>query len=139
GFAYPYARGVVLDWIRENRLPQAIFTGNDDAALDVILTFHRLGIRVPEDVAVIGFDDAYLSPGVVPPLTTVHAPTREVGRTGVRVLLELLETGKAEDITLLPTELVVRRSCGCSHQVEPEAWPDINLAAFHRPGVPVGS
>jgi DNA-binding LacI/PurR family transcriptional regulator len=123
GFSYPGARKTVLEWSRRGQLPQAIFTGNDDAALDVILTLYGLGIRVPQDVAVVGFDDSQLAPTLVPPLTTVRAPISEVGREGVHKLLQVIRTGEAEPLTLLPTDLVIRRSCGCTDLAEPEAWP----------------
>jgi hypothetical protein len=90
-----------------------------------MLTLHRLDLRVPEDVAVVGFDDSVLAPSLVPSLTTVHAPLHEVGREGVRKLIQLIQTGEAEPLTLLPTELVIRRSCGCTNLVEPEGWPDL--------------
>jgi LacI family transcriptional regulator len=124
GFSYLGARKTILEWFRRGKLPQAIFSGNDNAALDVMLTLHRLGLRVPEDVAIIGFDDSYLASSMVPSLTTVRAPIREMGREGIRKLLKLIHTGEAEPLTLLPTELVIRRSCGCTSLVEPEAWPD---------------
>jgi DNA-binding LacI/PurR family transcriptional regulator len=60
-------------------LPQAIFAGNDDAALDVMLTLYGAGVRVPQDVAVVGFDDSIAGPGMVPPLTTVRAPGKMSG------------------------------------------------------------
>ncbi len=71
------------------------------------------GVRVPEEVAVVGFDDQRLAAILHPPLTTVRAPTEQVGQAAVRELIKLIRTGSAEPLTLLPTELVFRRSCGC--------------------------
>jgi DNA-binding LacI/PurR family transcriptional regulator len=130
GFRYPLARKCIFDWHRKGILPQAIFTGNDEAALDVILALNHLGVRVPEDVALVGFDDDDLAPNLVPPLTTVHAPTQEVGRRGVLNLLRLIQTGTIEPVTQLPTYLVVRRSCGCMNLAESEAWPDPGQAVL---------
>ena len=62
---------------------------------------------------VAGFDDGLLSQYLDPPLTTVRAPIKEVGRSAAEQLLRLIRTGQAEPLTLLPTELVIRRSCGC--------------------------
>jgi len=70
-------------------------------------------MRVPQDVAVVGFDDSFMAPQMVPPLTTVRAPGREVGREAVRQLLHMIHTGESTPLTLLPTELVLRSSCGC--------------------------
>jgi LacI family transcriptional regulator len=107
-------RKILLDWKMRGKLPQAIFTGSDDTALYIMLTLNELGLRVPEDIAVVGFDDTELASSLVPPLTTVKAPTADVGRQGIRKLLQLIHTGKTDPVTTLPTELVLRRSCGCS-------------------------
>jgi len=64
-------------------------------------------------VAVVGFDDSRLSPFLNPSLTTVRAPTEEVGRTAARLLFDQIRDLPAEPITLLPTEIIFRRSCGC--------------------------
>jgi len=91
----------------------AIFTGDDDAAIGALTALSEAGLRVPEDVAVVGFDDSRLSPFLNPSLTTVRAPTEEVGRTAARLLFDQIKDLPAEPITLLPTEIIFRRSCGC--------------------------
>jgi len=91
----------------------AIFAGDDEAAVGVLAALHDAGKRVPEDVAVVGFDDQTLAAYLAPPLTTVRAPTEEVGRHAARQLITLIRTGQADRLTLLPTDLVLRRSCGC--------------------------
>lgn len=90
-----------------------IFTGDDEAAVGALQALHAAGKRVPEDVAVVGFDDQRLVAVLNPPLTTVHAPTEEVGRAAAQQLVHLIRRGEAQALTLLPTQLVVRRSCGC--------------------------
>jgi LacI family transcriptional regulator len=92
----------------------AIFTGDDEAAVGALATLVARGVRVPEDVSVVGFDDQRLATILHPPLTTVRAPTEQVGREAARQLIQLIRTGHAEPLTLLPTELILRRSCGCS-------------------------
>jgi LacI family transcriptional regulator len=92
----------------------AVFAGDDEAAVGVIAVLQEAGIRVPHDVSVVGFDDQRLAPYVSPPLTTVRAPTEEVGRVAARVLIDLIRTGQSDQLTLLPTEIVIRQSCGCS-------------------------
>lgn len=91
----------------------AIFTGDDEAAVGALLALEARGVRVPEDVSVVGFDDQRLAAILHPPLTTVRAPTEQVGMEAARQLIKLIRTGSADDLTLLPTELVFRRSCGC--------------------------
>ena len=60
----------------------AIFTGDDEAAVGALATLEARGVRVPEDVAVVGFDDQSLAAILHPPLTTVRAPTEQVGQAG---------------------------------------------------------
>lgn len=91
----------------------AIFTGDDDAAIGVLRALHQHGLRVPEDVAVIGFDDLGFAPFLNPPLTTVRAPTESVGRIAAERLFDLLENQTGDEVVVLPTEIIFRRSCGC--------------------------
>jgi LacI family transcriptional regulator len=91
----------------------AVFTGDDDAAIGALKALHEHGLRVPEDVAVIGFDDLGFAPFLNPPLTTVRAPTERVGQIATERLFELLENHPSNDVTVLPTEVIYRRSCGC--------------------------
>ena len=92
----------------------AIFTGDDDAAIGVLKALRENGYRVPEDVSVVGFDDLGFSAFLTPPLTTVSAPTETVGRIAMEQLFSLFDKQFPEDVTLLPTELITRRSCGCN-------------------------
>ena len=113
GFDPNIAKEAVTKLITDAVEFDAIFTGDDDAASGVFAALHQAGKRVPQDVAVVGFDDAPFSRYLTPSLTTVRAPTEEVGRTAVRQLLKLIKTENAEPLILLPTELVLRTSCGC--------------------------
>jgi LacI family transcriptional regulator len=92
----------------------AVFAGDDDAAVGVIAALADNDLRVPEDIAVVGFDDQRLSAYLTPPLTTVRAPTESVGRLAAEQLFGVLEKQAAHGVTLLPTELIIRRSCGCA-------------------------
>jgi DNA-binding LacI/PurR family transcriptional regulator len=91
----------------------AVFAGDDDAAIGVLKALHKHGFRIPEDVAVIGFDDLGFAPFLNPPLTTVRAPTESVGRIAAERLFGLLENHTSEETVVLPTEIIFRRSCGC--------------------------
>lgn len=111
------ARAVVADWIRQGLLPEAIFAFDDDSALEAIYALGQVGLRVPEDVAVVGFDDIHLAQYLAPPLTTVRVPVEKAGREAAHQLVRLITEGQAAPVSLLPTELVIRRSCGCELEV----------------------
>lgn len=114
GFDREIARKAILEMMSSGVEIDAIFAGDDESAIGVYTALESLGIRIPEDIAVVGFDDTYLSSHLNPPLTTVKAPIEEVGRCAVKHLLEKINGDTVEPITLLPTELVLRQSCGCN-------------------------
>lgn len=89
----------------------AIFAASDLMAIAAIQALAELGIRTPEDVAVIGYDDISLSAYVTPALTTIRQDTAAGGRALVDNLLAVLDGESPRDV-VLPTELVIRRSCG---------------------------
>ena len=91
----------------------SVFTGDDDAAIGVLKALHAHNYRIPEDVAVIGFDDLGFAPFLNPPLTTVRAPTESVGRIATERLFEVLENQGSDGAVILPTEIIFRHSCGC--------------------------
>jgi len=105
-------------------LPDAIACGNDQMAIGAIRELHTAGIRVPEDIAVVGFDDMHLGALLTPPLTTVHQPMRRLGERSCSMLLErIADPALPHRAERLPTTLVIRESCGCppSPQSEPLA------------------
>jgi len=112
-FEREVARGAVRNLLADGVRFDAIFAGDDDSAVGTLAALADAGIHVPQDVSVVGFDDQRMSPYLTPPLTTVRAPTEAVGRAAAGQLLNLLRSSQADPLTLLPTELVIRRSCGC--------------------------
>ena len=93
----------------------AIMAGNDEMAIGALRVLRDAGIRVPEDVPLVGFDDLSAASIVTPPLTTVHQPVRELGATAARRLIALIDAPEQPAVqTQLPVSLVVRRSCGCN-------------------------
>ncbi|WP_322983339.1 LacI family DNA-binding transcriptional regulator [Streptomyces sp. S584] len=91
--------------------PTAVFAGNDEIAAGVIETARARGLRIPEDLSVVGFDDTSLARMTTPPLTTVRQPLREMGGTALRTALRLANGEKIESHHIeLATELVVRAS-----------------------------
>ncbi|HLZ21553.1 MAG TPA: LacI family DNA-binding transcriptional regulator [Ktedonobacterales bacterium] len=109
--------------------PTAIFAGNDQMAYGVLATAQQQGVRVPEDVAVVGFDDLPISGYIRPALTTVHQPFFEMGQRAAQLLISLVDTPAsfstpARHVSVpasstaaapriqLATSLTVRESCG---------------------------
>jgi len=91
--------------------PTAIFAFNDNIAIGAIQAARARGLRVPEDLSVVGFDDVEHATIVTPALTTVRQPLAEMGRTGVSLLMRLLEGQRFETLHVeLATRLVVRDS-----------------------------
>ncbi len=92
--------------------PTAIFAGNDRQAAGVYRALHELGITVPSEMSVIGFDNLPFTELLNPPLTTVHAPRLELGRTAAAMVLRLIN-GEPLEMTraVLPTEFIERQSC----------------------------
>jgi LacI family transcriptional regulator len=91
----------------------AIFSGDDLAAVGAMSALREAGKQIPEDIKIVGFDDIPLARHLTPPLTTIHAPTEEVGRTATDLLVRLVRRESVESEILLPTELTIRESCGC--------------------------
>jgi DNA-binding LacI/PurR family transcriptional regulator len=113
GFDEAKADSAVAQWLSDGLQFDAIFAGDDDAALGVFTALQRAERHIPNDVAVVGFDDVPLARFMSPPLTTVRAPTEQTGKDAVKQLVRLIRSEPAESIILLPTELVIRNSCGC--------------------------
>ncbi|MDP9151429.1 MAG: substrate-binding domain-containing protein [Myxococcota bacterium] len=91
----------------------AIAAANDCMAFGVLDELAARGIRVPDEVTVVGFDDAEEARFTLPPLTTVRQPLYEQGRDAVRIVLDQLRNGVRPERVVRHTELVARRSCGC--------------------------
>ena len=93
--------------------PTACFAGSDETALGVIEAARSLGLRVPEDLSVIGFDDTQMAQLSSPPLTTIRQPLREMGAVALRTALRLAAGEELESHHVeLATQLVQRRSTG---------------------------
>jgi LacI family repressor for deo operon, udp, cdd, tsx, nupC, and nupG len=99
--------------LQAKTVPTAIFCFNDEMAMGVIETARRRGVRVPEQLSVIGFDDIRFARHTDPPLTTVAQPMREIGEGCVRLLLEILQGHVVDPVSItLPHELTIRGSTG---------------------------
>lgn len=92
----------------------AVLTSADESAIGAMQAFKEVGLRIPQDVAVIGFDDLPEAVFQTPPLTTIHSLTHERGYRAVELLLEFIEGRKDRaEIVKVPTRLLIRQSCGC--------------------------
>ena len=95
-------------------MPDAVVCANDQMAIGVLRAFGSAGVRVPDEVAVVGFDDIYPASLFDPPLTSVDQPVRMLGeRACARLLDRIADPALQPAVELLPTELVLRASCGC--------------------------
>ena len=104
---------------QKGRCPDGVFCFNDLLAIGFIRAVVESGMRVPEDVAVVGFDDSGVSGYLATSLTTIAQPAKEIGRRAAELLLNRLANKNKKDLEpippqriLLPTRLVVRESCG---------------------------
>lgn len=95
-------------------LPEAVACVNDQMAFGVLREFARAGVRVPQDVAVTGYDDIYPARILDPRLTTVSQPLNDLGtRAAQRLLARIADPDLKPRAEVLPTRLVTRVSCGC--------------------------
>lgn len=99
--------------------PTAFFTSNTLATRYVLASLLTLGVKMPQDLALVGFDDFDLADLTSPPLTVVRQPALEMGRVAASLLFERMARGELPQTgnrIVLPVEIVLRRSCGCKHR-----------------------
>jgi DNA-binding LacI/PurR family transcriptional regulator len=92
--------------------PTAVFAASDVVAIGAMSAIQSAGLNIPDDVAVVGFDDIFLAAHTHPPLTTVRVPAYGLGWTAAEILIALIEGDEETSSVTLETELVVRTSCG---------------------------
>ncbi len=108
--------------LRGARPPTAVFACNDLMAIGVLRAADELGRRVPEDLAVVGYDDIELSRYTIPPLSTVAQPKQEMAREALRLMARRIEAGPLRpQQRRLPVSLVVRQTCGGAATAAPAA------------------
>jgi LacI family transcriptional regulator/LacI family repressor for deo operon, udp, cdd, tsx, nupC, and nupG len=92
--------------------PDAIFAGNNLITLGALETIHKKGLKIPKDVAIIGFDDMYWSISLNPPLTAVRQPAYEIGRRAAeQLILRINDPSRPTVSMIMKTELIIRSSC----------------------------
>lgn len=107
GLCAKYAEELLLS----DHRPDAIFAGSDTLASAILSVIYRLGLKCPNDVGVIGFNNLEISAHSIPSLTTVNIPTRAIGKYALLRLINLIRSGDSTILKInLPTNLVVRES-----------------------------
>ena len=112
-FTFGCGQAAVARLLSEGIEFDAVFAHNDLSAAGALQAIREAGLKVPQDVCVVGFDDVPLASHTEPPLTTVHQPMRQMGATSARLLIAHFEgTPLPTAPTVIPTELIVRGSTG---------------------------
>jgi LacI family transcriptional regulator len=112
-------RRAVEDLLNGKNRPTAFFASNNLATRYVFAALLGLGVKVPMEAALAGFDDFELAESTSPPLTVVRQPAQEMGRVAASLLFERIERAELPQTGTrisLPVEIVLRRSCGCKHR-----------------------
>jgi LacI family transcriptional regulator len=107
-----YRAGKELSALQER--PTAIFAANDIMALGAVYAIQEAGLKIPADVALVGYDDRDFAAWIKPALTTVRMPAYEMGQAAARLLLEQIAGEVPEDATQIPGKLIIRESCGAN-------------------------
>ena len=98
----------------------AVLASNDESAIGAMAALRAAGLRIPQDIAIIGFDDSLEAVTQAPPLTTLHSSPFEMGFQALELLLELIEGRKTNTrVVQVPMHLVIRQSCGCRTDTVP--------------------
>jgi DNA-binding LacI/PurR family transcriptional regulator len=108
-----------IEFLKKPKRPDAVFSVNDNTAIGLLTAANRLGIAVPAELAIVGFDNLRLTAQVVVPVTTINVHRTELGREAANLLIDQIEgISTRESIHIvLPTELVVRESCGARQRI----------------------
>jgi LacI family transcriptional regulator len=111
---YTFAGGAraIEELLRDGRRPTAIICGNDVLAVGALLHAKSIGLRVPEDISITGFDDIDIASVVEPKLTTVHVPHRRMGRAAAKILIARMADENFNRSEEFDTEIIERGSLG---------------------------
>jgi DNA-binding LacI/PurR family transcriptional regulator len=119
--------------VGEGRPAMDAVVGADDLfAISALTVLAERGVRVPEDVAVAGFDNMPEDLAASPPITSADAPFAAMGRRAMEILADLMAGRSAPDIETVPVGLVRRRSCGCQSSREPDERGAASKIGLHR-------
>jgi LacI family transcriptional regulator len=88
----------------------AIFAASDEMAMGVISAAYKLGIKIPDDISIIGYDNLPLAEMAIPPLTTVAQPLEEMGEMAASMLFEMMDTGRTVESRIMPHQIIERET-----------------------------
>lgn len=108
--------------LRSSDAPTAIVCGNDVLAVGAMLRAQKIGVKVPDDISITGFDDINLAMAVTPPLTTVRVPQKRMGKLAASLLMKLLATGVRPKSIEIDTDIVVRGSLAAPRTTLTKFW-----------------
>ena len=111
GYRIETAEGPARELLSQPERPTAVFAANDLSAIATMTAARGLGLTVPDDLSVIGFDNVPESALASPPLTTIKQPLQQMGAEALRLLVDLIAGVERDTHVRLPTELVERASC----------------------------
>jgi len=98
--------------LKQGNLPNSFFVASDPMAIGALRALKESNLSVPQDIAIVSFNDIEMAEYASTPLTTVKVHTEEMGRAGVRLLIERIKGRKIPLKVIVPTELIIRESCG---------------------------
>jgi len=101
----------------QSHLPTAVFIASDVVAAGAVAAIHEKGLRIPEDIAIVGFDDVPLARYMCPPLTTIHIPVRSMAQIAFSMVTQLINRQPPEEKHIfLETRLIIRKSSATSNE-----------------------
>jgi LacI family transcriptional regulator len=109
-----YDQAAIRTFLMDRKRPSAIIACNDLIAVQIIEVCRKLNLRIPQDIAIVSFDDDPAASLVTPSLTTVRQYARKMGARAATLLLDMLGGKPVEQQVIVPVELVVRQSCGAN-------------------------
>lgn len=121
---YSKSRGayhLFKDAFEKGDLPELIIAGNDSVAIGIMKAIHETGLRIPEDISIIGINDIPIAQYTFPPLTTVKFYSEIMGETAVSLLKERFEHRKIAKKVTFPCQLVIRESCRLAEKASEES------------------
>jgi len=103
---------LMKEFLSMEKRPTAIFAFCDIAAIQAMEIIREKGLNIPEDIAIVGFDDAGIAENAIVPLTTVAQPVYEMGKAAAQLLMDVVNGKRTKKKILLPVKLVIRKSSG---------------------------
>lgn len=114
-FSFHSGKEGMLKLLETDKAITAVFAASDDMAVGVVSAAFEKGIKIPDELSVIGYDDTKVAEMCIPPLTTVAQPLYDMGERGMKMLMEYISTGNMPSSIIMPFKLIERKSVS-THQ-----------------------